>query len=110
MMEMIIYLLLGVVIGGVIGFFVFKLILQQSFVVKADFEDAQRKISALQLENATKLSKEEVAQKYVTKELHDSINSNLTVAKNDYEKEKEANETNRKTILRLTSESEQKLT
>ena len=78
---MITALLIGLVIGGLIGYFIYKLTLQKSFVPKTDLNTAQEKISALQLENATRLSKDEVATKYVSKELHDNINSNLAIAK-----------------------------
>ena len=109
-MDTILYLLIGLVLGGLLGYFILKLILQKNFVPKTHFEDVEKKFSALQLENATRLSKEEVALKYVTKELHESINSNLTSAKDNWTSEKNINEEHQATILRLTSESEQKLT
>src|SRR5690606_4238732 len=67
------------------------------------------KISSLQLDNATRLSKEEVSAKYVFKELHDSINANLTIANKHFEAEIKNNKELQATILKLTSESEQKL-
>lgn len=109
-MEMILYLLLGLFIGGLLSYFIFKLTLQKGFVPKTDLDEAEKKISALHLDNAMKLSKEEVEQKFVTRELHESISANLTTAKEDFEKEKKSNETNQLTILRLTGESVQKLT
>jgi DNA recombination protein RmuC len=62
------------------------------------------------LNNVTRLSKDEVDEKYVTKEVHGLICDNLAMASDNYKKEKSFNEVNQATILRLTKESEQKLT
>lgn len=104
------YLLIGLVIGGLFGYFIFKLTLQKSFVPKADLDEAERKISALQLDNATRLSREEVEAKFVSKELHDSINANLATANKNLDAATATNNEHQATILRLTGESEQKLT
>jgi len=108
-MEMLLYLIIGPVIGGFIGYFIVKLTLQKGFVPKTDLDIAEEQISALQLDNATRLSKEEVSAKYVSKELHDNINANLTTANKNLDAEVATNKEQQATILRLTSESEQKL-
>ncbi len=107
---MILYLVTGLIIGLLLGYLIVKLMLQKSHVSKTSFEEAQQKISALLLDNATRFTKGEVAQNYVTRELHESLRENLASAKESFEKEKTASETNRSIILRLTTESEQKLT
>ncbi len=43
-MEIILSLIIGLVTGGLIGYFIFKLTLQKSFVPKADFDLAEEKI------------------------------------------------------------------
>jgi DNA recombination protein RmuC len=106
---MLLYLIIGLVIGGLIGYFLVKLTLQKSFVPKAELDAADETISALRLDNATRLSKEEVSAKYVSKELHDNINANLTTANKYFDAELATNKEHQATILRLTSESEQKL-
>jgi DNA recombination protein RmuC len=108
-MEMIFYLLIGLLIGGVFGYLLLKLAFQKNHVSKSEFDAAVKTISELRLENAVRLSKDEVATKYVSKEFHDSINSNLLTANQSLEKETKANKEHQATILRLTSESEQKL-
>ncbi len=108
-MEMLLYLIIGLVIGGLIGYFIVKLTLQINFVPKTDLDLAEEKISVLQLDNATRLSKEEVSARYVSMELHDNINANLTIANKYLEAEIKSNKEHQSTILRLTSESEQKL-
>jgi DNA recombination protein RmuC len=108
-MEMQLYLIIGLVIGGLIGYFLFKLTLLKSFVPRTELDEAKGKIIALQLDNATRLTKEEVSAKYVSKEFHDSIHTHLTTANNTLEEEREANKKHQTTILKLTSESEQKL-
>lgn len=106
---MLLYLIAGLVIGGFIGYFITKLTLQKNFVPVADLDDAKEKIHALQLDNASRTSREEISMNYVSKELHGNIISNLATANKNLAAEVATNEENRKTILRLTSESEQKL-
>lgn len=106
----IILLIIGLIVGGLLGYFVLKLTLQKNFVSKAEMDAAEDKISALQLDNATRLSKEEVATKYVSKELHENISNNLTRANEKLEAQLVTNKEQQDTILKLTSESEQKLT
>ncbi|MGN6341619.1 MAG: DNA recombination protein RmuC [Ginsengibacter sp.] len=108
-MEMTLYLLIGFVVGGFFGFVILKLMFQKNHVSKSDFDAAEKIISELRLENAVRLSKDEVETKYVSKELHNSISSNLITANQNLEKERAANKEHQATILRLTSESEQKL-
>lgn len=106
---MTLYLLIGFVVGGFFGFVILKLMFQKNHVSKSDFDAAEKIISELRLENAVRLSKDEVETKYVSKELHNSISSNLITANQNLEKERAANKEHQATILRLTSESEQKL-
>ena len=87
-MEMIVYLLAGLISGGALGYFILKLSLQKKFVSKAALDDAEKTILLLRIDNATRLSKEEVAAKYVLKELHENINGNLTTVNKNLEKEK----------------------
>jgi len=106
----IILLIIGLGIGGLLGYFVLKLTLQKNFVSKTELDAAEEKISVLQLDNATRLSKEEVATKYVSKELHDNISTNLTTTNEKLDAQLATNKEQQDTILKLTSESEQKLT
>src|SRR6266542_98764 len=69
----------------------------------------EKKFSELQLAVATKLSKDEVSLNYVTKELYDTISSNLTTADNNLKKERDANEKHQTTILHITGQLEQKI-
>lgn len=108
-MEMILYLFIGLLIGGLLGYFILKLTLQKNFVAKAEFDELEKKATGLELDNATRLTKDEVFEKYVSKELHQALNSNLTTANENFATEKQANEKHQATILRLTGESEQKL-
>lgn len=108
-MDMIIYLLIGLLLGGVISYFIVKLTLQTNFVPKMEIEILGKKTTSLELENATRLSKEEVSKNYVTRELHDSVNANLSTINQRLEREEEVNKKHQDTILKLTGESEQKL-
>ena len=109
-MEIFLYILLGIAIGLILGYLLVKLNIQRNYNHKNEFTELEKLVSSLQIENATRLSKQEVADNFVTRELYDSINSNLSTSNNNLEKERTANEGHQATILRLTSESEQKLT
>jgi DNA recombination protein RmuC len=108
-METIIYILVGLIFGGLISFLIFKLTIQKNYVSKAGFDTLCNEVSGLRVDNATRLTKDEVIKNYVSKELHASLNIDLTTKKEELQKEKDANIIHQATILRLTGESEQKL-
>lgn len=108
-METIIYLLIGLVLGGLLGYFFIKLTFQKKYVFKTELETLQAEVTSLKLDNARRFTKDEISQNYVSKELHNSINSNLLKVNQDLQNEKDANIKHQATILQLTSESEQKL-
>jgi len=108
-METIFYISIGLILGGLIGVLIFKLTLQKNFVSKIELETLQTDISTLRVDNATRLSKDEVANNYVSKELHDSVNKVLTNTKEELQKEKQVNQNQQETIVQLTGESEKKL-
>src|SRR5258708_3577448 len=98
-MVTILILILGLVLGGIFGYLILKLMLQKSYVRKVDFNEAEKKISALQLENATRFSKDEVETKFVSMQLYDSINANLSKANEILEEERELSKEYQKSIL-----------
>lgn len=87
---MIFYLLIGLAIGGMLGYFIFKLKLQNEFIPKTELVKAEDKISKLQFENGTRLPKDEVAQNYVARGSFEIINVNLETAKKELEKKDKA--------------------
>jgi|GEM_PF-568138 DNA recombination protein RmuC len=109
-METILYLIAGLLVGSIIGYLALKQALLRGYIPKSQHDDLQTRFNSLQVEIATRPSKEEVAERYVPKELHATILENLRIAHETLEKERRANEQNQSTILRLTAESEQKLT
>jgi DNA recombination protein RmuC len=68
------------------------------------------KLQKLKIQNATKLSKEEVDLHFVNRKFHDSIAASLSSVQADLDKEKLSNGLHQSSILRLTRESEGKLT
>ncbi len=108
-MEIVLYLLTGLLTGSLLGYCVVRLALQKKYVLKAELESAQQRITALQLELAGRLSKAEVDAAYVSKALHESLNNNLQAAYQSLDAEVDANRSHQATILRLTAESAQKL-
>jgi DNA recombination protein RmuC len=99
---MILYLLTGLLIGAAFVYIIIKLSMQQRFVSRTEYEAKSKDYSDLQLENATRLSKQEVEQKFVSKELHENIAKSLEDANQRLES---ANNT----VLKLTAESKEKL-
>ena len=74
---MILYLLTGLLIGAAFVYILLKLSMQQRFVPRAEFDEKNSAYGTLQLENASRLSKQEVEQKFVSKELHENIAKSL---------------------------------
>ena len=108
-METIIYILIGIIFGGLISFLVFKLKLQNNYIPKTEFDTLQLENSTLKVDNATRFTKDEVTKNYVSKELHDNVNTVLNNIKEDLRKEKQVNLEHQESIIQLTGESEQKL-
>ena len=106
---MILYLLIGLILGGLIGYFISKVALQTNYVQKSELGNSQKEILTLQIDNATRMTKEEVSKNYVAKDLYDSVNQRLDTLNEDLQKEKELNIKGQATILQLTVESQQKL-
>ena len=103
------YLVIGAIVGTAIGYLILKLRQQRAYVPKAQFETLQKEVLQLQVELASRIPKDEITASYVTKELYNNVAQNLEEAKAGLENAVAANRENQATILRLTSESEQKL-
>ncbi len=85
---MIIYLLVGLLLGTIFSFLVLKLRFTDTYISKAQFSELEKKFSEIQLQSACKLSKDDVSLNYVSKDLYQSVVSNLISANNNFEKEK----------------------
>lgn len=109
-MEIILYLLTGLLVGMLLGYCIVRLTLQKNYSPKTELEEARQRLTAMQLELAGRFSKEEVAAGYVPRALHENINANLQAAYHSLDVEVDANRTHQATLLKLTAESEQKLT
>ena len=108
-MEFILYLIIGLIVGGVIGYFIIKITLQKNYILKTDFDNLQAIVTELKIDNAKRISKEELSQNYISKELYENVNTAFASAKNDLIIEQKETEKHQATILRLTGEVEQKL-
>jgi DNA recombination protein RmuC len=108
-MEFLIYLLTGLFIGGLIGYFVFKSTIQKNHIPKPDFENLRQQFTELQVDHAKRISKEELNQQYISKTLFESVSATLSATKNELTKKQEEAATQQETIVKLTGESEQKL-
>ncbi|HXR85092.1 MAG TPA: DNA recombination protein RmuC [Hanamia sp.] len=98
-MQVILYLL-AIIPGALLGYFISRLNLQKNFVQKIKLEDAEKTISALQLENAKRFSNEEVEEKLkslVPKESFDFVNRKLSDSESVLNKKEE-------TILSLNNQ------
>jgi len=103
------YLIIGLVIGVLVGYFFARLKIEKNYSPKAAYNDIFNENTQLKLDNASRLSKEEVFARFVNKELHETILVNLNSYKEEVIKEKGANLGHQVTILRLTGESNGKL-
>ena len=105
----IIYLLVGLVIGGFISYFFLKIIILKNYVATSNFEAVSKQLQLLEIAAATKVSQETIAAQYVSKELHSHVYNQLQNAHKKLTDEE--NEINflQETIVKLTKESEQKI-
>jgi len=108
-MEFILYLIIGLLVGGVIGYFIIKITLQKNYILKTDFDNLQVIVTELKIDNAKRISKEELSQNYISKELYENVNTSFATAKNDLINEQKETGKHQATILRLTGDVEQKL-
>jgi DNA recombination protein RmuC len=109
-MGNIIFIVVGLILGCIVGFLFFKLTFQKDYVIKSVYDVLVNEVSGLRLENATRLTKEEVSKSYVSKELYDCLLTDITAKKDELQKEKDVNAKHQASIIQLTGESEQKLT
>lgn len=109
-MNTILFLIIGIIVGGILGYFIFKSFLSKSYVLKAELDRLQSENSQLKIEIATRTTKDELANNYVSKDLFAAFQKNLDNANEDIEAKKIEIRSYQEKILSLTSESEQKLT
>jgi DNA recombination protein RmuC len=103
-------LLIGIVIGAILGYLFAKNGIAGNYVVKSDFDDAQKVISDLRIENAKRISKEELESAYVSKELYNNNYGLLEEAKASAQYLNDTITGQQQIIIRLTGESNEKLT
>lgn len=109
-MNTILFLITGIIVGVILGYFIFKSFLSKSYVLKAELDRLQSENSQLKIEIATRTTKDELANNYVSKDLFAAFQKNLDNANEDIEAKKNEIRSYQEKILSLTSESEQKLT
>lgn len=109
-MNTILFLIIGIIVGGISGYFILKSFLLKSYVLKTVLDSLQSENFQLKVDFATRITKEELSHNYVSKELFAAIQKNLEGANEDVEAKKKEIAIHQEKILNLTSESEQKLT
>lgn len=108
-MDTILFLIIGIIVGGILGYFIFKSFLSKSYVLKSEFDRLLSENSQLKVEIASRTTKDELSNNYVSKELFTALQQNLDRANEDIEAKKIEITSYQEKILSLTSESEQKL-
>jgi uncharacterized membrane-anchored protein YhcB (DUF1043 family) len=68
-MPFILYLFTGLVLGVIIGYFIAKLTIIKNYSPRSAYNDLSDENTKLKLENASRLSKEDVSANFVHKEL-----------------------------------------
>lgn len=108
-MDTILFLIIGIIVGGILGYFIFKSFLSKTYVLKSEFDRLLSENSQLKIEIASRTTKDELSNNYVSKELFAALQQNLDSANEDIEAKKIEITSYQEKILSLTSESEQKL-
>lgn len=84
-MNIVIVLLLGLLVGGFLGYFILKSSILKNYISKTDYDKLISELNELRIETAKKLTKQEVENGYVVKELYDSLVLNLENKEKDIE-------------------------
>lgn len=105
----IVYILIGVVIGIVFCYLFLKIHQTKKYVLKTEFEDSQNKLQSLSIEAATKLSADKIEQFYVSKDLYHTIKDQLKDFQEKNEELETSNNYLQENIVKLTEESSQKI-
>ncbi|WP_018629069.1 DNA recombination protein RmuC [Niabella aurantiaca] len=102
------YLLFGIIIGVPAGYMIARKLLAAASVPQSRVEELQKKIGLLEQSNASRLSREEIQQQYISREAGYLLQENVRVLQEELSNEKRAAQEQQKEILELTRESEQK--
>lgn len=79
-METVIYLGIGFLIGGILGIFIQKLLIQKNYIPKVQFEELSNDLNNLKIEMAKYVSPESLAASFVSKELFEHVSGTLVNA------------------------------
>lgn len=79
-MEIVIYISIGLIFGYFFGLLIYKLKLQKEYVSKNELEILKTELETIRIENASRLTRDQVSQSYVPKESFEIVNGNLTTA------------------------------
>jgi len=77
-MQDIFYVLGSVIFGILIGYLVFKMTSRAHAVSKVDYDALQTEVSTLRIELGSRISKDELSEKYVNRETFDLIHAKLS--------------------------------
>lgn len=102
------YLLLGIIIGIAIGYLVARKLLAAASVPRSVADALQKQLGLLEQENASRLSRSEVQQQYISREAGTLLQENIRALQEELKDEKWAGHQQQQEILKLARESEQK--
>ena len=103
-----IYLVAGLLVGVILGYLYMKNQFGKNYVPKHDFDIAQKTITDLQIENARRLSKEEVESGYVSRQLYENVRASLQSADGRTEQIAATVKEQQQRIIQLTGETNEK--
>jgi DNA recombination protein RmuC len=109
MIQPILYILTGLSSGVLLGYLVNKYFLQKTLVQKSTWEQLIQENSRLKMESAASITRRELSENFVSRDLHEMIHSSFLEIKTELEKERKLNQENQSSILHLTVASEQKI-
>ena len=103
------YILLGTGFGVMTGYFIARWKLAGSYVTRGEADQLRKQVNSLEQQNASKLSKEEVQNAYVSRELAEHYLSNIADLQQHLKQQERAIQLQQEELLRLTREAEQKI-
>lgn len=104
-----VYLITGIVLGGVSGYFICKAFLLKNYIAKPVYDQLLAQHTALQATASARISREELLAQYISREMYntalqqqDNTRQEMQLLQQQLSKQQQA-------ILQLTAESEKKL-
>ncbi len=104
-----VYLITGIVLGGVSGYFICRVFLLKNYIAKPVYDQLLAQHTALQVTASARISREELLAQYISREMYNTALQQQDNTRQEMQLQQQQLSKQQQTILQLTAESEKKL-